>query len=80
MSYMNHVQGTMLSTNQVGYIIVIAWGQGFMAVNQPSPEGTALGTRLVYCHKSLAPCNNYYIVRTIKSNIKVLGMCQTTVH
>jgi len=25
MSYMNHVQGTMMSTNQVGYIIVIAW-------------------------------------------------------
>ena len=25
------------------YVIVIAWGQGFMAVNQPSPEGAARG-------------------------------------
>ena len=27
----------------VVYVIVIAWGQGFMAVNQPSPEGAARG-------------------------------------
>ena len=25
------------------YVIVIAWGQGFMAVNQPIPEGAARG-------------------------------------
>ena len=25
------------------YIIVIAWGQGFMAVNQPESEGVARG-------------------------------------
>ena len=24
-------------------VIVIAWGQGFMAANQPSPEGAAQG-------------------------------------
>jgi len=30
------------------YVIVIAWDQGFMAVNQPSPKGAARGARLVY--------------------------------
>ena len=27
-------------------VIVIAWGQGFMAVNEPSPEGEARGQGL----------------------------------
>ena len=30
------------------YVIVIAWGQGFMVVNRPESEGGLL------CHKSLA--------------------------
>ena len=58
-------ESTMLSTNQVGYIIVIALVARDLWHCKPTlPSGCALGTRLVYCHKSLAPCNNYYVHTT----------------
>ena len=51
--YELYVQATMMSTNQVGYIIVIAWVARDLWPTLPS--GCTLGTQLVYCHKSLAP-------------------------
>ena len=40
-----------LWTNQMEYVIVIARGQGFMAVNEPSPRAKPEDK---VCHKSLA--------------------------
>ena len=42
------------AANQVGYVIVIARGQGFMAVNQPSPRAQPEDKVCLRCHKSLA--------------------------
>ena len=36
------------------YVIVIARGQGFMAVNQPSPRAKPEDKVCLRCHKSLA--------------------------
>ena len=36
------------------YVIVIARGQGFMAVNQPSPRAQPEDKVCLRCHKSLA--------------------------
>ena len=36
-------------------------GPGIYGSKPTESRGQSLRARLVYCHKSLAPCNNYYI-------------------
>ena len=53
----SYVQGTMRDI----IIIVIAWVARVIWRHKLTlRSGCGLETRLVYCHKSLAPCNNYY--------------------
>ena len=57
-----HVQATMMSTSQVGCKIVIVCVARDLRQRKPAlPSGCTLETRLVYCHKFLAPCNNCYV-------------------
>ena len=44
----------MIQGKFVIQVIVIAWGQGFMAVNEPSPRAQPEDKVCLRCHKSLA--------------------------
>ena len=44
----------LIVTDDHNYVIVIARGQGFMAVNEPSPRAEPEDKVCLRCHKSLA--------------------------
>ena len=54
----------------MNYVIVIAWGQGFMAVNEPSPRAKPEDKVCLHCHKSLA---TRYISHPDWSEFCILG-------
>ena len=51
---MEKIQANMRYNLVFLYVIVIARGQGFMAVNEPSPRAEPEDKVCLRCHKSLA--------------------------